>query len=116
MDIAKEFGPDILDGRGELLRDRLGLRDADLGWFFVVLGLCQVSASFGLWLGRRWGYGTGLIGGAFLRQLDQQLRRLREERLDGRGIQATMPAQATERGGPGLAALEWEPALERATV
>ena len=42
------------------LVSRMGLDPQSLGWFFVVLGLSLIAASFGLYLRRRWGYNVGL--------------------------------------------------------
>ena len=42
------------------LVERLGIDPQSLGWFFVVLGLELIAASFGLYLRRRWGYNVGL--------------------------------------------------------
>lgn len=38
----------------------VGIDPLSLGWFFVVLGLSLVAASFGLYLRRRWGYNVAL--------------------------------------------------------
>jgi len=38
-----------------------GIDPQSLGWFFIVLGLSLISASFGVYLGRRWGHGLGLV-------------------------------------------------------
>ncbi len=42
----------------------VGLDPLSLGWFFVVLGLSFVAASFGLYLRQRWGYTVGLAASA----------------------------------------------------
>jgi len=38
----------------------LGIDPHSLGWFFIVLGMSLIAASFGVYLGRRWGYNVGL--------------------------------------------------------
>ena len=38
----------------------VGIDPLSLGWFFVVLGLGFVAASFGVYLQHRWGYNVGL--------------------------------------------------------
>ena len=38
----------------------VGVDPLSLGWFFIVLGLGLIAASFGLYLRRRWGYYVGL--------------------------------------------------------
>jgi hypothetical protein len=38
----------------------LGLNPHQLDWFFIVLGLSLIAASFGIYLRRRWGYNVGL--------------------------------------------------------
>ncbi|MGH2522927.1 MAG: hypothetical protein ACRDH2_10530 [Anaerolineales bacterium] len=38
----------------------VGVDPLSLGWFFIVLGLALIAASFGLYLRRRWGYYVGL--------------------------------------------------------
>lgn len=42
----------------------VGLDPQNMSWAFIALGCTLISASFGVYLGRRWGHTTGLIASA----------------------------------------------------
>ncbi len=43
------------------LASAVGLDPQSFSWFFITLGLSLISASFGVYLGRRWGHSLGLV-------------------------------------------------------